>query len=141
MDGSGNEQRLPFTFSIGPSLYTNGYDRIVFHEEPSFEHKYIIEMHDHGKQPIQMGHFYMALYNSDVGSLVQAAQKAGVTLSLKLEHTANVNYEMVEKQYMMKNRQNTPVKNFVTTWQTIMGARNESGVFSLVRICRAAGQL
>lgn len=97
IDKEGNVQSLPFIFSIGPSLYTNGYDRIVFHEEPSFENKYIIEMHDHGKEPIKMGHFYMALYNSDIGPLVQAAQKAGVTLSLKLEHTANVNYEMVEK--------------------------------------------
>ena len=44
-----------------------------------------------------MGHFYMALYNSDIGALVKAAQKAGVSLRLKLEHTANVNYETITK--------------------------------------------
>ncbi len=97
MDAAGNVKEAPLAFSIGGSLSVNGYDRVVFREDPGFENKYIIELHDHGKEPIKMGHFYMALYNNDVGALVKAAQKAGVNLRLKLEHTANVNYETITK--------------------------------------------
>ena len=97
MDVAGQAQEVPVTFSIGGSLSAEGYDHVVFREDPGFENKYIIELHDHGKEPIKMGHFYMALYNNDVGALVKAAQKAGVKLRLKLEHTANVNYETITK--------------------------------------------
>ena len=98
MDAQGKVQNSPLTFSIGGSLSSNGYDRVVFREDPGFENKYIIELHDHGKEPIKMGHFYMALYNSDVGALVNAAKQAGISLRLKLEHTADVNYETISKK-------------------------------------------
>ncbi len=97
MDVTGQTAQTPLTFSIGGSLSSNGYDRVIFREDPGFENKYIIELHDHGKEPIKMGHFYMALYNNDVGALVAAAQKAGIKLRLKLEHTANVNNETITK--------------------------------------------
>ncbi len=94
---AGVETKAPVLFNIGKSLPSAEYDRVVFREDPRFENGYIIELHDHGKDPIRMDHFYMALYNQDLGRLVKAAQQAGVSLRLKLEHTANVSYETVSK--------------------------------------------
>lgn len=111
MDVTEQMVQTPITFSIGGSLSSNGYDRVVFREDPGFENKYIIELHDHGKEPIKMGHFYMGLYNNDVGPLVKAAQKAGVKLRLKLEHTANVNYETIlKKVYDQKTGKELPLE-------------------------------
>ncbi|MBR5151852.1 MAG: hypothetical protein IKW71_03390, partial [Elusimicrobiaceae bacterium] len=97
LDVQGRTTPTPIEFSIGSSLSSEGYDRVVFREEPNFENKYIIELHDHGKDPIKMNHFYMALYDQNVGVLVDAARKAGVTLRLKLEHAADVNHEVISK--------------------------------------------
>lgn len=94
---AGVETKAPVLFNIGKSLPSAEYDRVVFREDPRFENGYIIELHDHGKDPIRMDHFYMALYNQDMGRLVKAAQQVGVSLRLKLEHTANVSYETVSK--------------------------------------------
>ncbi len=110
MDVAGQAQEVPVTFSIGDSLSAEGYDHVVFREDPGFENKYIIELHDHGKEPIKMGHFYMALYNNDVGALVKAAQKAGIKLHLKLEHTANVNYETITKPVYDKDGNILPLE-------------------------------
>ncbi len=129
MDAAGNKQETPITFSIGGSLSVNGYDRVIFHEDPGFENKYIIELHDHGKEPIKMGHFYMALYNNDVGALVKAAQKAGVNLRLKLEHTANVNYETITKPVYDKNGNVLPLEVSVQLGKPLW-AREMSQAFS-----------
>ena len=94
---AGVETKAPVLFNIGKSLPSAEYDRVVFREDPRFENGYIIELHDHGKDPIRMDHFYMALYNQDLGRLVKAAQQTGISLRLKLEHTANVSYETVSK--------------------------------------------
>lgn len=129
MDANGEMTPAPLTFSIGNSLSSNGYDRVVFREDPGFENKYIIELHDHGKEPIKMGHFYMALYNNDVGALVKAAQKSGVSLFLKLEHTANVNYETISKKVYDKAGNELPLEVSVQLGKPLW-AREMSQAFS-----------
>lgn len=94
---SGEIQETPLTFSIGESLSAAEYDRVVFREDPRFAKGYIVELHDHGKDPIRMDHFYMGLYSQDVGRLVKAAQQTDVELRLKLEHAADVSHETISK--------------------------------------------
>lgn len=98
MDANGAKRALPVTFSIGNSFKVEGYNEVVFREDPRFENGYIVELHDHGKTPLTMEHFYMALYTNEVGPLVRAAQKANVTLRIKLEHDPKTNLERVTKE-------------------------------------------
>ena len=77
-----------------------------------------------------MNHFYMALYSNDVEPLVRAAQKAGVTLRLKLEHTADVNYETITKKvYDEKTKKVLPLEVSVQLGQALW-AREMSQGFS-----------
>ena len=98
MNANGQKRSLPITFSIGPGFKVKEYDEVVFREDVRFENGYIIELHDGGKEPTQLDHFYMELYTNEVGPLVRAAQKAGTKLRLKLEGAPRANYERVSKE-------------------------------------------
>ena len=98
MNAAGEKRALPVTFRIGSSFKVEGYDEVVFREDPRFENGYIVELQDHGKTPSTMEHFYMALYTNEIGSLVRAAQKADTKLRLKLEYDPRANYERISKE-------------------------------------------
>lgn len=98
MDAAGNKRALPITFRVGSSFKVEGYDEVVFREDPRFENGYIVELHDHGKAPTTMEHFYMELYANDIGPLVRAAQEAGIKLRIKLEHDPKTNLERITKE-------------------------------------------
>ncbi len=107
---TGEKRALPITFSIGSS-FKGDYDEIIFQEEPRFENGYIVKRVENGEKPVDMEHFYMSISPNDVGALVRAAQKAGVSLSLKLEHDPNASLERVKKKlYDEKTGEELPVE-------------------------------
>ena len=107
---SGEKRALPITFSIGSS-FKGDYDEIIFQEEPRFENGYIVKRVENGEKPVDMEHFYMSISPKDIGTLVRAAQKAGVNLNLKLEQDSDASLERVKKElYDEKTGEELPVE-------------------------------